>query len=181
MTPAEKIKRALSAAGLGVMVGFAMGELRELIGGDGSSATGSEGSAASYTTSTFFADEELLKSAIEDYAKDRNYNISDIRIEGGYIKMTSPSGEGNINLNQLKKLVNDIRISNRPPGNSLAGYISDAIDFENTKASEQTEFNNLMQDIEQGEAEDQRVRSTIQDTSRRMDDALNNYRNRITQ
>ena len=95
--------------------------------------------------------------------------------------MTSPSGEDNINLNQLKKLVNDIRISNRPPGNSLAGYISDAIDFENTKASEQTEFNNLMQDIEQGEAEDQRVRSTIQDTSRRMDDALNNYRNRITQ
>jgi len=181
ITPAEKIKKALSAAGLGVMIGFAMGELRELIGGDGSSATGSEGSAASYTTSTFFADEELLKSAIEDYAKDRNYNISDIRIEGGYIKMTSPSGEDNINLNQLKKLVNDIRISNRPPGNSLAGYISDAIDFENTKASEQTEFNNLMQDIEQGEAEDQRVRSTIQDTSRRMDDALNNYRNRITQ
>lgn len=33
MTPAEKIKRALSAAGLGVMIGFAMGELRDLIGG----------------------------------------------------------------------------------------------------------------------------------------------------
>lgn len=33
ITPAEKIKKALSAAGLGVMVGFAMGELRDLMGG----------------------------------------------------------------------------------------------------------------------------------------------------
>jgi hypothetical protein len=39
MTPAEKIKRALSAAGLGVMIGFAMGELRDLIGGDPTAST----------------------------------------------------------------------------------------------------------------------------------------------
>jgi len=34
MAPAEKIKKALISAGLGSMIGFAMGELRELIGGD---------------------------------------------------------------------------------------------------------------------------------------------------
>jgi len=39
ITPAEKIKKALSAAGLGVMIGFAMGELRELMGGDSTAST----------------------------------------------------------------------------------------------------------------------------------------------
>jgi hypothetical protein len=39
ITPAEKIKKALSAAGLGVMIGFAMGELRDLVGGDNISNT----------------------------------------------------------------------------------------------------------------------------------------------
>ncbi len=39
ITPAEKIKKALSAAGLGAMIGFAMGELRDLVGGDNISNT----------------------------------------------------------------------------------------------------------------------------------------------
>lgn len=181
ITPAEKIKKALSAAGLGVMVGFAMGELRDLMGGGEASGVEDAAGTAPLNTRSFFADKELLKSTVEDYLK-KYPDTGNVQIlDNGYLTYDSPNGKSYISLNGLRKNVNDIAVFNRPPGDTLAGYIADQIEYQNTVRSDKLEFNNLMQDIEQGEQEDAAVRSTIQDTSKRMDDALNNYRNRISQ
>jgi hypothetical protein len=126
MTTAEKIKKALVSVGLGAMTAFAMGELRDLIGGDASDV-GSASNANFQDTNTFFADKELVKSAVEDYLKNFP-DASNVQVlDNGYITYDTPNGVSYIQLSDLETQVDQIVSFNRPPGNTLAGYIADQI------------------------------------------------------
>jgi len=126
MTPAEKIKKALISAGLGSMIGFAMGELKDLMGSDTSNVENSA-NANFQDTNAFFADKELVKSAVEDYLKNFPDTSNVQVLDNGYITYDTPNGVSYIQLSDLETQVDQIVSLNRPPGNTLAGYIADQI------------------------------------------------------
>jgi hypothetical protein len=126
MTPAEKIKKALVSVGLGAMTAFAMGELKDLMGGDTSNVENAA-NANFQDTNAFFADKELVKSAVEDYLKNFPDTSNVQVLDNGYITYDTPNGVSYIQLSDLEMEVDQIISFNRPPGNTLAGYIADQI------------------------------------------------------
>ena len=129
ITPAEKIKKALQAAGLGAVLGFAMGELRDLMGGGDASGVENSSTSTYADTNSFFADKELVRSTVEGYLTQQNPDITNVEVlDNGYIRYDSPNGEGYIQMTDLKQQVGGVV---QPPGNTLAGYILNQIQSQN--------------------------------------------------
>lgn len=132
LTPQEKLKKALMGAGLGAVAGYALGELREMLGNSGSgSDSGSDGgsSSTSLDTNKFFNDDELLKSSVEEFLNSTGVDASNVRVDGEWVVYDTPNGSGNLPISDLKKSVTNIITFNQPSNTTnLAGFIANKIE-----------------------------------------------------
>jgi hypothetical protein len=126
MTPAQKLKKALISAGLGSAVAYAIGELKDAMGGVETATTGN---TTSVDIDSVMNDKEYLKELITNYAAEQNtqsgaYIDPNVRITDQYIIFDTPNGESYVDIFRLKDNMKDsIRFGQTP--NGLAKYIID--------------------------------------------------------
>ena len=116
MDTKTKLKKALVAAGLGALTGYAISHLDQIIG-DTTSVAGS-------SHINPLNDEENLKSLVDQYLTNKNIPHGDVTIDGGWIEYTTPKGLNAIDLSQLNLRLADYEAGMEPATpNTLAGFI----------------------------------------------------------
>lgn len=86
MTPQEKLKKALIGAGIGAVTGYALGELKELLGG-GEAVSNTTGHTDSNLIHSLNNDPNLITKGVESYLRDNNIPFDNVRSDGTFINI----------------------------------------------------------------------------------------------
>ena len=126
MDTKTKLKKALVAAGLGALTGYAISHLDQITGQTTTSVNNSiQGDTVSGNPDIhLFRNQEKLPSLVDQWLTSKNIPHGDVTIDGTWIKYETPDGTSYIDMWQLKPKVSDLQdgLETANP-KTLAGFI----------------------------------------------------------